>query len=223
MPVELVIFDCDGVLIDSERLANMAEAECLRKAGFDVTFEEMIERYIGVSNAAVFADLEVRYGRAVPADYEQRASLEIAGAFERDLKEIPGIRDVLDSISCPVCIASGSSPERLRHSLSLVGLHDRFAPNIFSAHEVEHGKPAPDLFLHAAGRMGVAPANCLVIEDGSAGVRGAVAAGMPVVGFTGGSHCGDGHADMLRRVGADPVFGMMAQVGVYLAELKDMN
>jgi HAD superfamily hydrolase (TIGR01509 family) len=132
--------------------------------------------------------------------------------FEEELRVIPGVTAVLDSLSCKICVASSGRPERLKHALSLVGLYDRFQSNIFSAAEVRRGKPAPDLFLHAADRMGVVPEGCVVIEDSMPGVAAAVAAGITVIGFVGASHCRPGDAARLAAQGAIVVIDDMAQL-----------
>jgi HAD superfamily hydrolase (TIGR01509 family) len=209
---DLLIFDCDGVLIDSELIACQVDAACLTEIGWDHTVEDILDRYVGRSTAAMFADLEARAGKKLPEGFAETLRQRLAAAFETELAAIPGVADVLDQLSCRICVASSSAPERLRHSLSLAGLHDRFAPHIFSATEVRRGKPAPDLFLHAAGRMGAPPHRCLVIEDSVAGVQAACAAGMTVFGFTGGGHCRPGHDERLRREGASVIFADMAQL-----------
>jgi len=208
---DLVIFDCDGVLVDSELLSVEADRGCLADHGIDLSAEEILERYTGLSLAAMLSDLESRYGRPLP-DFATRHRERLRSLFEADLRPIPGIGAVLDALTCRVCVASSGTSERLQHALSLVGLLDRFQPHVFSVSEVAHGKPAPDLFLHAAGRMGVAPQRCLVVEDSIAGVAAAVAAGMPAIGFTGGSHCRPGHGARLAAAGAALVIGRMAEL-----------
>ena len=140
----------------------------------------------------------------------------IDAAFERDLQVIPGFTRRSTGCRCASCVASSSTLARLRHSLGLTGLYARFAPHVFSAEQVARGKPAPDLFLHAAAAMGCAPARCLVIEDSVSGVRGAVAAGMRVWGFIGGGHCADGHDGRLREAGAERVFDHMPDLPALL-------
>jgi HAD superfamily hydrolase (TIGR01509 family) len=216
MPFDLVIFDCDGVLIDSELLSVRADVECLAEYGIDLSAEEILERYTGISMAGMLADLEMRYGRGLP-DFARRHRERLRRLFGADLRAIPGVTAALDSLACRVCVASSSTPERLRHALSLVGLLDRFDPNIFSAAEVAHGKPAPDLFLHAADRMGITPQRCVVVEDSLPGVAAAVAAGMTAIGFTGGSHCRPGHDARLAEAGAALVIERMARLMPALA------
>lgn len=209
MSPSLVIFDCDGVLIDSEVLAQRIEVEVLTAHGFPVTLEEVAARYLGISGAAMFADLGVRFGRPVPDVTIEELHARIAAACETELTAMPGIHGLLDRLSAPACVASSSRPERLAHTLGLTGLHHRFAPHIFSATMVANGKPAPDLVLLAARTMGTPPAQCVVVEDSIPGVRAGVAAGMRVVGFCGGGHCPPGHGDRLREAGAAAVFAQM--------------
>lgn len=216
MHFDLVIFDCDGVLIDSELLSVKADLECLAADGLDLSAEEILDRYTGISMAGMLADLEARYGRPLPG-FANRHRERLRRLFEADLRAIPGVEAVLDGLACPACIASSGTPERLHHALSLVGLFDRFDPHIFSAADVLRGKPAPDLFLHAAERMGVSPQRCVVVEDSLPGVAAAVAAGMIAIGFTGGSHCRPGHAARLAEEGAAAVIGRMAQLPPFLA------
>ena len=216
MPFDLVIFDCDGVLIDSELLSVRADRETLAECGIELSMEEILERYTGISFAAVVADLEARHGR-LPADFADRRRRRLWPLFDRELQAIPGVSAVIDALTCKSCVASSGRPDRLRYALSLVGLYDRFHPNIFSAVEVAHGKPAPDLFLHAAERMGVTPARCIVIEDSLPGVTAAVAAGMTVIGFVGASHCRPGDAARLAAQGAVVVIDDMALLPPILA------
>lgn len=207
---DLIIFDCDGVLIDSELLACRTSAACLAEIGIQVTTEAIGDRYIGISTTAMLADLEARHGLRFPADLSGTLRRRLAAVFEAELAAMEGVEEALAALTCKVCVASSSSPERLRHSLSLVGLLRWFDPHIFSAAQVARGKPAPDLFLFAARQMGVEPHSCVVIEDSVPGVAGATAAGMRVIGFTGGSHCGPGHSVRLRSAGA---FATLADLG----------
>jgi len=219
MSFDLVIFDCDGVLIDSEMLAVRADVACLAEEGIVQTEAQVLERYTGISIAGMTADLERRFGRKLRDDFVAHHDAQVSTLFETDLKAVVGIETVLDGLASPICVASSSTPERLRHALGLVGLYDRFHPHVFSSTMVARGKPAPDLFLHAAARMGVLPARCVVIEDSLPGVEAAVAAGMTAVGFVGGSHCQPGHADRLRGQGAMLVVETMAALPSALAAL----
>jgi HAD superfamily hydrolase (TIGR01509 family) len=218
MGFDLVIFDCDGVLIDSEPLAVRADVACLAQDGIAQSEEEILERYTGISLAGMKADLERRFGRSLRDDFEVCHHAYLMALFEAELKAMPGVDAVLDALPGRICVASSSTPERLRHALGLVGLYDRFHPHVFSASMVAHGKPAPDLFLHAAARMGVTPGRCVVIEDSLPGIEAAVAAGMITIGFTGGSHCRAGHAERLR--GATLVVETMAALLPTLATLR---
>jgi beta-phosphoglucomutase-like phosphatase (HAD superfamily) len=211
MRFDLVIFDCDGVLIDSEMLACRAGAACLAEDGIVLAADEILERYTGISWAGMVADLEARHG-PMAVDFADRYWRRLWPLMETELTAIPGVTAVLDALECKVCVASSGRPERLRHALSLVGLFERFHPHIFSATMVPRGKPAPDLFLYAADRMGAAPGRCIVIEDSLPGVAAAVAAGMPVIGFVGASHCRPGDAARLQAQGAVAVIDNMAQL-----------
>jgi HAD superfamily hydrolase (TIGR01509 family) len=214
--LDLVIFDCDGVLIDSEMLSVRADRECLAADGINISEGEIIERYTGISWADMLADLTARYA-PLAADLDERRQKRRRALFEAELTAIPGVAELLDALACKSCVASSGRPERLRHALELVGLYYRFHPHIYSAVEVARGKPAPDLFLHAASRMGVAPHRTLVIEDSLPGVAAAVAAGMTAIGFTGGSHCRPGHDARLRAQGAAVVAERMEQLLPVLA------
>jgi HAD superfamily hydrolase (TIGR01509 family) len=185
----LVIFDCDGVLVDTERLTVGVEARVLTELGWPHTAEEVVARWMGRSSAAQLADLEDRLGAASTRTFDERTTAELLETFERELTAVEGIVVLLDHLEAagvPTCVASSGTHERMRRTLGITGLYDRFAGRIYSATEVEHGKPAPDLFLHAAGRMGAEPSACVVVEDSVYGVRAGVVAGMTVYGFAGG-------------------------------------
>jgi len=184
--IELVIFDCDGVLIDSERLAVKVDAVVLAALGWPLSEEEIVERFVGRSHAAMTAAIEDQLGRRLPPDWDAEFNPLYDEVFERELTPVTGIVEALDAIDLPTCVASSSSHARLRRTLGLTGLHERFAGRIFSAEEVAHGKPAPDLFLHAAARSGVEPSACVVVEDSHFGLSAARAAGMRSFGYCGG-------------------------------------
>lgn len=183
---ELVIFDCDGVLVDSERLAVRVEAVVLAELGWPLTESEIVERFMGRSSRDMTTAIEKHLGRPLPDGCEERLQDLYHQAFEAELTAVEGVVDALDLIARPTCVASSSSHSRLRHTLALTGLYQRFEGRIYSATEVEHGKPAPDLFLHAARRMGVDPSRCVVVEDSRYGVQAARAAGMRAFGYSGG-------------------------------------
>jgi HAD superfamily hydrolase (TIGR01509 family) len=216
LPQPLLIFDCDGVLIDSELLACQAVANCVVAFGIAMTAEEIVDRYLGISLPAMLTDLEVHLGCTLPADFADTLRQRVAAAFEAELRPMPGIDAALQMLPHPRCVASSSAPERLRHSLRLTGLLPHFDPHIFSATQVARGKPAPDLFLFAAQRMQAPPAACVVIEDSVPGVLAATAACMRAIGFAGGSHCRPGHTERLRAAGASAVCDDMQGLGALL-------
>jgi HAD superfamily hydrolase (TIGR01509 family) len=183
---ELVIFDCDGVLVDSERLAVKIDAVVLADLGWPMGEDEIVERFVGVSQRDMGAIIGRHLGRTLPDDWSAPYRHLYREAFERELTAVEGVAEALDALTLPTCVASGTSHSGLRHVLGLTGLHDRFAGRIFSASDVAHGKPAPDLFLHAARTLGVEPAACLVVEDSTHGVAAARAAGMRAFGYAGG-------------------------------------
>ena len=202
MAFALTIFDCDGVLIDSEIIACRVHAAELTRHGIAMTAEQVMDRFLGFSQKRMHEVMEAEAGLSLPDSFAATYAVALRAAFEADLEAMPGIVEALDMLGTPACVASSSSHERLRLTLGLTGLYDRFAPNVFSSSDVANGKPAPDLFLHAAGRMGAAPADCLVVEDSVSGVTAAVAAGMMPIGFIGGRHCRPGHAEKLTAAGA---------------------
>ncbi|MCX4744116.1 HAD family hydrolase [Kitasatospora sp. NBC_01287] len=184
--IELVIFDCDGVLIDSERLAVRVDAVVLAALGWPMGEEEIVDRFVGRSHASMTADIEAHLGRRLPPDWDAEFRPLYEEAFERELAPVEGIVAALDAIDLPTCVASSSGHARLRRTLGMTGLHERFAGRIFSAEDVARGKPEPDLFLHAAARLGVDPGACVVVEDSPFGLAAARAAGMRSFGYHGG-------------------------------------
>jgi HAD superfamily hydrolase (TIGR01509 family) len=212
----LVIFDCDGVLIDSEHLAVRAEARLFRRLGLDIDEAFIHAHHVGLSWQSQLKHLQEHFSWQAPADITELNKAEIHALFETDLKPISGVADLLDRLATPRCVASSSDPERLRYTLGLTGLYDLLAPHIFSATMVKHGKPAPDLFLYAANAMKVVPADCLVIEDSVPGVTAARAAGMQVIGFIGGSHAGPDLGPRLSAAGAVMVLPNMDLIAAEL-------
>ncbi|MFI1763567.1 HAD family hydrolase [Streptomyces sp. NPDC020800] len=185
-PVELVIFDCDGVLVDSERIAARVQVSLGAELGWPLTEEEVVERFIGRSHAAIREQVAARLGEETAAIWSERFEQLHREAVDADLAPVDGLPEALDAIALPTCVASSGSHDKMRHTLGRTGLYDHFAGRIFSASEVARGKPAPDLFLHAARRMGVDPAACVVVEDSRPGVLAARAAGMRAFGYAGG-------------------------------------
>jgi HAD superfamily hydrolase (TIGR01509 family) len=183
---DLVIFDCDGVLVDSERIAVRVDAVVLGRLGWTLSEDEIIERFMGRSEAHMVSEIETALGRPLPADWEAEFAPLYREALEAELQPVDGVVDALDRISTPVCVASSSTHERIRFTLGLTGLVDHFDGRIFSASDVANGKPAPDLFLHAATTLGIDPSRCAVIEDSRYGVEAARAAGMHAFAYAGG-------------------------------------
>jgi len=181
---DLVIFDCDGVLVDSERLAIRVESEICSDLGWELTESDIVDRFVGRSDAYMKAEVERHIGRSV--DWEREFVPRYREVFARELKPVAGVVEALDQITVPSCVASSGSHEKLRFTLGLTGLHDRFAGRIFSGTEVGNAKPAPDLFLYAAQRMGAEPGRSAVVEDSTSGVAAGMAAGMDVFAFAGG-------------------------------------
>ncbi|MGW3494348.1 HAD family hydrolase [Streptomyces sp. NPDC001020] len=188
MRYDLVIFDNDGVLVDSEPLSNTILAAHLTELGHPTTYEESIRDYMGSAMHRIHDLIEERTGQRLPDDFDDAFHARVFAAFERELKPVPGAVDVLEKLTAdgvPYCVASSGSHERIRVGHRTTGLDRWFDDGrIFSSQDVGRGKPAPDLFLHAAERMGVAPEKCVVVEDSPLGVQAAVAAGMDVYGFT---------------------------------------
>ena len=182
---ELVIFDSDGVLVDSEPHANRVLAALLTECGLPTTFEESLRDYVGSSIPRVRRIARDRLGRPLPADFERRYYEALFERLRRGLEPIPGARQAIERIPLPSCVASSGSRERIELSLGLTGLLSRFEGRMFSAEDVERGKPAPDLFLFAAESLGVDPSRCAVIEDSPLGIEAANAAGMMSFGFAG--------------------------------------
>jgi HAD superfamily hydrolase (TIGR01509 family) len=184
--IDLVIFDCDGVLVDTERLAVRVDVRVLAELGWTMTEAEVVERFMGRSDADMTSEIEKYLGRALPPDWEDAYRPWYRNAFEAELTPVDGIVEALDAITLPTCVASSGTHERIRFTLGLTGLYPRFDGRIFSVQDVVNGKPAPDLFLHAAKRIGVEPARCVVVEDSRYGVAAARAAGMRALGYAGG-------------------------------------
>ena len=184
----LVIFDCDGVLVDSEPISLAVLIEVLAEYGCPLDLETGYRALLGRSMASVAAWLAAERGFTLGETVLAELRARLYDRFDRELRPIPGIAAAVAGLGPPVCVASSSQPERIRRSLGLTGLLPLFEPHVFSATMVARGKPAPDLFLHAAAQMGVAPGDCAVVEDSPAGIEAARAAGMAVIGFIGGSH-----------------------------------
>jgi HAD superfamily hydrolase (TIGR01509 family) len=214
---DLVIFDCDGVLVDSELISCRAHSETLTRHGYPITADQVLERFLGVSDREARAAIEAEIGRKLPDDFETQVKHATLQFYAGDLRAISHVGDAIAAIDLAKCVASSGTPEKIRHGLTCAALYDVLAPNIFSATQVKRGKPAPDLFLFAAEQMRASPARCVVIEDSVPGITGALAAGMNVLGFHGGSHCQPGHAGKLRAAGAHRTFDDMRQLPALIA------
>jgi HAD superfamily hydrolase (TIGR01509 family) len=179
----LLIFDCDGVLVDSDRISLRIQAERITELGLPMTYEDCVREFLGIGMSATLRQVEQRLGRSLPAGWAEELDAAVKEAFRRELRPVPAVVEALDQIALPTCIASSGSHEKMMLTLGLTGLYERFAGRIFSADEVERGKPDPDLFFYAAERMGIVPERCIVVEDSPFGIQGAVAAGMAPLGY----------------------------------------
>ena len=206
MPAGLVIFDCDGVLVDSDRISLRIQAEHITALGMPTTYEDCVRDFLGLGRPGTVRILEERYGGALPEGWEEDLDAAVDAAFQRELRPVHGIVAALDQIAIPTCVASSGSQEKMRLTLGLTDLRERFEGRIFSADEVERGKPAPDLFLLAAAQMGAAPEDCIVVEDSPFGAAAARGAGMSALGYA-----ADDDGESLAREGA-AVFHSMADL-----------
>jgi len=206
---DLIIFDCDGVLVDSEVLSCRCLTDELARYGIVLTLDQALDLFLGRSTSAVLQHYAA-LGRAIPGDFLSNLKRRVRETFQISLKPVPGVDAVLTTLSTPHCVASSSDLDRVSSSLALTGLATFFGDQLYTSEMVARGKPAPDLFLYAADKMQAAPGRTLVIEDSVSGVVAAKAAGMTVWGFTGGSHyqARDGRR-MLRAAGADRIFERM--------------
>lgn len=214
---DLVIFDNDGVLVDSERLGNQVLSSVLTDYGYPISFDDCVQRFMGGSLGKVRRAVEEDRHVPLPADFEASYQDRLLETFRSELQAVDGVEAVLDALErdgVPCCVASSGSHEKIRMSLTHVGLLHHFEGRVFSAHDVAHSKPAPDLFLHAATACRVVPECCVVVEDSPAGVAGAKAAGMAVVG-----HVSLLPGERLLTAGADLVVESMARLPGALAKL----
>jgi len=216
---DLVIFDCDGVLVDSEVISCRVHADVLTRYGYPITAEEVRERFLGRTAHDATAEVERQLGRPLGAAYDLERRTTLLAALADAVEAIPHLADALDAIAIPMCVASSAAHEKIFTTLSRTGLYQRFAPHIFSGSQVSNGKPAPDLFLFAAKQMAAFPRRCVVIEDSVPGVVGALAAGMTALGFHGGSHCRPGDGEALRAAGAAVTFDDMRRLPDLIAQI----
>jgi len=208
----LVIFDCDGVLVDSEVITSRVFAGMLNELGIPATVDEVFDKFVGRTMAYCIEVITGMLGREVPAGFAQQYHDRAALALKADLKTVPGIESVLDEIRLPYCVASNGSQEKMQTTLGITGLLPRFKGRMFSVTEVARGKPFPDVFLYAAAQSGVAPSACAVVEDTPTGVTAGVAAGMTVYGY-----CAHTPVRRLVEAGAHQTFERMRELPGLLA------
>lgn len=222
---DLVIFDCDGVLVDSEIIAARIEAELLTQAGFEITAEEIAESYVGLTFKDILLKIEEKAAIPLQATLIDQAEDLVDRRLKTDVRAIEGVHEAVAAVTVPRCICSNSRSERIEVMLERTRVLPLFKGRIFSALETPSGKPkpSPDVFLHAANTYGANPANTFVIEDSVHGIAGAVSAGMRVVGFTGGAHSYPGHADMLTEAGAETVIRRWADLRGVLDALSQWS
>ena len=200
----LVIFDCDGVLVDSERISNRVFCSMLNDLGLSVTLEDMFQHFVGLSMPQCVELITEMLGSPPPLDFVGTLRERTDVALRAQVTPMPGVAEVLNVIRVPFCVASSGNHEKIRLTLGATGLLEKFGNRIYSVADVEKPKPAPDIFLYAARQMAVDPGNCVVIEDTPTGVRAGIAAGMHVLGF-----CANTPEDRLKEAGADAVFAEM--------------
>jgi len=220
---DLIIFDCDGVLVDSETIAAQVESRLLTEAGYPISVEEMGERFAGMTWKNILLTVEKEANIPLSASLLDKSEKLLDARLGRDVKIIDGVRFALARITTQRCVCSNSSSHRLDMMLDKVGLKPYFAPHIYSAKDLgsDRVKPKPDIFLHAAEQFKVAPDRVLVVEDSVHGIHGARAAGMRVVGFTGASHTYPSHADRLTDAGAETVISRMMDLPAVIAALGE--
>lgn len=218
--IDLVIFDCDGVVIDSEIISARVLMALLGDIGVQIDFAHVRENYFGRSFPRVASDIRKTFKVELPEGFEAKYRATLLQAFESELKPMPGIAGVLENLGVLFCIATSSSPPRLRRSLELTGLDRWFGERVFTASQVANGKPAPDLFLFAARSMGIDPARCLVVEDSIPGIEAALAAHMQVMRFIGGSHMRDNDKSALNQLGKITSFDNWASFFEMAPELE---
>jgi len=216
----VVIFDCNGVLVDSEPLATAVVSREFMRAGFALTPDIVARYFTGRRQSDMFAEVEIAAGRKLPSGFAATVTAATLQKFRDELRATAHMAHALSWLRGPKCVASSSPIERIRASLETTDLLRFFEPNLFSAGDVPNGKPAPDLFLHVAGQMRVRAGDCLVVEDSPAGVTAAVTAGMTVIGFVGGSHAGTLLEQQLRNAGARAVISDMRALKSTVIDLR---
>ncbi|WP_182084659.1 HAD family phosphatase [Aureimonas sp. ME7] len=223
MPLSLVLFDCDGVLVDSEIISAKVDSKLLGEIGYEISPTEIAERFSGLTQDRIAELLRSEAGLHLPEDYVQRQSAELDRRLAAEVEAIAGVNEMLDRIDLPRAICSNSSSARLQLMLERVKLWDRFRPYVFAAREVGTGrtKPAPDVYLHGCRELGFPPSETVVLEDSVHGVAAAVAAGCRVVGFVGGQHTYPGHADSLTEAGAETIIRRLTEFPAVVEALAE--
>ncbi|MBR1778873.1 MAG: HAD family phosphatase [Alphaproteobacteria bacterium] len=211
--IDLIIFDFDGVLVDSETMGCQIWSDVFAKHGMTVSAQDIMEKYTGKTGTLICSLVEQEYGYHIPEGFLDEVNETTESIMAKELKTVAGVLETMPVLPVPICIASGSRPKRLNMCLDVTGLRRFFPPQtVFSSHFVKNGKPAPDLFFYASDKMGVPAENCLVIEDSSSGIIGAKAAGMKVFGFVGASHCTPERGRQLTESGAELLFNDFTQL-----------
>lgn len=222
---DLILFDCDGVLVDSEIIAAKVESKLLTEAGYPISVEEMGERFAGMTWKNILLSIEKEVDIPLSASLIDKSESLLDQRLAREVKIIEGVLFALSRLTIPRCICSNSSSARLEMMLTKVGLKEAFAPHIYSAKDLgaERVKPKPDVYLHGAAQFGVDPKKCLVVEDSVHGVEAGRAAGMRVIGFTGASHTYPSHADRLTDAGAETVIARMMDLPAVVAAMAEWH
>ncbi len=211
----LYVFDCDGVLVDSENIAASVESAALAEFGYEITPEEVNHRFAGLTSRSIGDVVEAETGRKLPDDFFEKNKQEIDRRLASEVEAVPGAREMLDRLKGEqLCVCSNSSTTRLKISLQRTRLWDSFAPHVYSAVEVgdHEPKPSPNVYRYAIATFGIDPRDAVVLEDTPFGVMAAKAAGARVIGFTGGAHIWPGHADVLTDAGAETVINRLANL-----------
>lgn len=212
---DLVIFDCDGVLVDSEIITTRVFAAMLGELGATYTLEEMFDQFVGRSMQYCYDKVRAVIGRELPPDFESTLRARVTDALSAEVQAVAGIHDALDALTLPTCVASGGDHHKMRTTLGATGLLPRFEGRLYSVTQVAHGKPAPDVFLFAAAQQGAVPSRVAVVEDTPVGVTAGKAAGMTVFGYAGVDRT---PAQRLREAGADVVFSSMRELPALIGE-----
>lgn len=210
----LIMFDCDGVLVDSEIIAAQVDSEHLAEIGFKITPEDVIRRFVGLTSDGIAEIIQAEIGKPLPPEFLAEQDAELNRRLATEVEAVPGVLEMLDILEGPRCVCSNSSTERLRLTMERTGIWDKFAPNIWSAGEVgdRRTKPDPNVYIYGMEQFRCAPRDAIVVEDSVFGVTAAHAAGARVIGFTGGQHAWIGLADLLTAAGAETVTNKLSDI-----------